>query len=84
MTDMTTARPVAHLVGSTPLADAEAVLRAAASALGASLTRIPDGCGGIIAFFERLQGEGVIGADTKFQISLPTPLVPGYNHVSPL
>jgi hypothetical protein len=33
--------------------------------------------------FEKLQREGAIGKEVKFQISLPTPLAPGYNYVSP-
>jgi hypothetical protein len=37
----------AHLVGSVPLADAEAVFRAAAGALGGPLKRIPDGETGV-------------------------------------
>ena len=35
------------------------------------------------AVFERLQSEGVIPAETKFQISIPTPMAPTYNYVSP-
>jgi hypothetical protein len=37
----------AHLVGSVPLADADAVFRAAAGALGGQLKRIPDGETGV-------------------------------------
>ena len=33
--------------------------------------------------FDRLQDEGVIGPDVRFQICLPTPLAPCYNFVSP-
>jgi hypothetical protein len=43
MTDAAHAGPGAHLVGSVPLADAEAVFRAVAGALGPHLGRIPDG-----------------------------------------
>lgn len=35
------------------------------------------------ALFERLQGDGVIPADVKFQVSIPTPLGPAYNYVAP-
>jgi len=122
-----------HLVGSVPLADSEAVFRAAAGTLGDRVRRIPDGETGAranwigwqaavfaqmaqltpvtneeyaglpifkvregvkaedLAFgplgyaqaakdswavFSRLQREGVIAADTRFQVSLPTPLAP--------
>jgi hypothetical protein len=33
--------------------------------------------------FDRLQTEGVIPADVKFQISLPTPIAPTYNNIVP-
>jgi hypothetical protein len=33
--------------------------------------------------FDKLQREGAIGQDVRFQVSLPTPLAPGYNYVSP-
>ena len=33
--------------------------------------------------FRRLQQEGVIGADVRFQVSLPTPMASGYMYVSP-
>ena len=33
--------------------------------------------------FGRLQGEGAIPADTRFQVSLPTPMASGYMYVSP-
>tara|TARA_B100000315_G_C14566245_1_gene583097 strand:- start:33 stop:1073 length:1041 start_codon:yes stop_codon:yes gene_type:complete len=33
--------------------------------------------------FTRLQSEGKIPADVKFQVSLPTPFATGYNYVSP-
>ncbi|MGI8857020.1 MAG: hypothetical protein ACR2JW_14830 [Thermomicrobiales bacterium] len=46
MTAQTTQRPV-HLVGSVPLADEEAVFRAASTTLGDHLKRIPDGETGI-------------------------------------
>jgi len=46
MTAQTAQRPV-HLVGSVPLADEEAVFRAASAILGDLLTRIPDGETGI-------------------------------------
>ncbi len=46
MTAQTAQRPV-HLVGSVPLADEEAVFRAASAILGDRLTRIPDGETGI-------------------------------------
>ena len=35
------------------------------------------------AIFDRLQSEGTIPNNIKFQICLPTPLAPGYNFVSP-
>jgi len=35
--------PGAHLIGSVPLADTEAVFRTVAGALGPHLSRIPDG-----------------------------------------
>jgi len=35
--------PGAHLIGSVPLADTEAVFRTVAGALGPHLARIPDG-----------------------------------------
>tara|TARA_B100000470_G_scaffold220808_1_gene209878 strand:+ start:682 stop:1731 length:1050 start_codon:yes stop_codon:yes gene_type:complete len=40
---------------------------------------------GIASFatFDRLQSEGTIPKNIKFQICLPTPLAPGYNFVSP-
>ena len=43
MTDAAPVHPGAHLVGSVPLADAEAVFREVAAALGPCLRRIPDG-----------------------------------------
>jgi hypothetical protein len=46
MTAQATQRPV-HLVGSVPLADAEAVFRAASTILGDHVTRIPDGETGV-------------------------------------
>lgn len=46
MTAQTTPRPV-HLVGSVPLADAEAVFRAASTMLGTHIRRIPDGETGV-------------------------------------
>ena len=33
--------------------------------------------------YSRLQGEGVIGAETLFQVSLPTPMATAYMYVSP-
>lgn len=33
--------------------------------------------------YTRLQGDGVIGADTRFQVSLPTPMATAYMYVSP-
>ncbi len=33
--------------------------------------------------YTRLQAEGVIGADTRFQVSLPTPMATAYMYVSP-
>ncbi len=33
--------------------------------------------------FGKLQDDGVIPSGTKFQISIPTPLAPGYNYVAP-
>src|SRR5271170_2139382 len=33
--------------------------------------------------FDRLQREGVIPQDTRFQISIPSPLAPTYNYISP-
>jgi hypothetical protein len=143
-------RPIAHLVGSVPLSDAETVFRTVAAALGQHLVRIPDGETGIrktwIRFlqdvlaanpaielasdlppfrfvqwdgklvreiprlrlkpgaepdpdqfitgyadmaidswraFNRLQTAGVIPANIKFQISLPTPIAPTYNNMVP-
>jgi len=35
------------------------------------------------ATFDRLQREGVIPQDLKFQISIPSPLAPTYNYISP-
>jgi hypothetical protein len=35
------------------------------------------------AVFERLQGEGVIPAGVRFQVSLPTPIAPVYNNMVP-
>ncbi len=35
------------------------------------------------AVFERLQRAGDVPAGVKFQVSLPTPLAPGYNYMSP-
>ena len=46
MTAQTTQRPV-HLVGSVPLADEEAVFRAASTMLGDHIRRIPDGETGV-------------------------------------
>ena len=46
MTAQTTQRPV-HLVGSVPLADEEAVFRAASTMLGEHIRRIPDGETGV-------------------------------------
>ncbi len=40
---MTTGRSYAHLVGSVPLADSEAVFRTVTEAMGPNLRRIPDG-----------------------------------------
>ncbi len=130
----------AHLVGSVPLADSEAVFRAASERLGAHLSRIPDGETGVrtnwiqwqfpllvempelepadepdsgfgprlqlaagvsgdeLRFpelgyaqaaleswqvFSRLQDEGVIAADARFQVSLPTPLAVTHLRIVP-
>lgn len=147
---MSFSKPVIHLVGSIPLDNAEDVFRSVGGAVGAHLSRLPDGETGkrirwifflegmlndhsemeidgdapalqwrqsdgkllreipqhkfkdgvdlaqvtfdtgyadaaIASFveFERLQGDGVIPADVKFQICLPTPCAPGYNFVAP-
>jgi hypothetical protein len=43
MTEQTDASPLVHMVGSIPLADAEAVFRTLGGKLGAHMERIPDG-----------------------------------------
>lgn len=35
------------------------------------------------AAFDRLQREGVIAKDVRFQVSIPSPLAPTYNYISP-
>jgi len=135
-----TARDVL-MVGSVPLADAEAVFRAVAGTVGDRVRRIPDGetgtrtnwivwqfavfgaspqlvqvgasdrYDGLVpytvrpgvtpdaitigalgyaqaakqswAVFSRLQREGVIPANTRFQVSLPTPLAPVVRMIAP-
>ena len=139
----------AHLVGSVPLADSEAVFRTVCAELGPHMRRIPDGetgerirwiwfqrdmlwnhpgleedpDAGLYAVYQwdgkllretpylrikpsvdpgtlhfptgyaeaaaasyatyaRLRYDGVIGADTRFQVSLPTPMSTGYMYVS--
>lgn len=147
---MTASASHAHLVGSVPLDNSEAVFRAVCAELGPHLRRIPDGetgerirwiwfqremlwnhpdfeedpDAGLYAVYQwdgkllretpyvrikpsadpdalrfptgyaeaaaasyatyaRLRDEGVIGPETRFQVSLPTPMATGYMYVSP-